>query len=174
MHVSDLALTDFRSYESVVLSLERGITAFVGPNGQGKTNLVEAIAYLSTFSSHRVAGDTALRAGGAGAHEGRITGDAVGAERGQVCDRLNEVGLALAVGAHEGGDARLEGENNVFVRPEVRQGEVRYIHHSSAGLTACPPNWFRSAAMAFIAGESSCRETKRAYREALMTGVGTA
>src|SRR5690625_1826260 len=114
------------------------------------------------------------RAGGAGAHEGRITGDAVRAERGQVCDRLNEVGLALAVGAHEGGDARLEGENNVFVRPEVRQGEVRYIHHSSAGLTACPPNWFRSAAMAFIAGESSCRETKRAYREALMTGVGTA
>lgn len=64
MYVSDLALTDFRSYENVVLSLERGITAFVGPNGQGKTNLVEAIAYLSTFSSHRVAGDTALvRAG---------------------------------------------------------------------------------------------------------------
>lgn len=64
MYVSDLALTDFRSYEHVVLSLEPGVTAFVGPNGQGKTNLVEAIAYLSTFSSHRVAGDTALvRAG---------------------------------------------------------------------------------------------------------------
>src|SRR5690625_518323 len=64
MYVSDLALTDFRSYEHVVLSLEPGITALVGPNGQGKTNLVEAIAYLSTFSSHRVAGDTALvRAG---------------------------------------------------------------------------------------------------------------
>src|SRR5690625_1119458 len=64
MYVSDLALTDFRSYEHVVLSLEPGITALVGPNGQGKTNLVEAIAYLSTFGSHRVAGDTALvRAG---------------------------------------------------------------------------------------------------------------
>lgn len=64
MYVSDLALTDFRSYEHVVLSLEPGVTAFVGPNGQGKTNLVEAISYLATFSSHRVAGDTALvRAG---------------------------------------------------------------------------------------------------------------
>src|SRR5699024_1507272 len=64
MFVSDLALTDFRSYEHVVLSLEPGVTALVGPNGQGKTNLVEAIGYLATFSSHRVAGDTALvRAG---------------------------------------------------------------------------------------------------------------
>jgi len=60
MYVSDLALTDFRSYHHVVLSLEPGITALVGANGQGKTNLVEAIAYLSTFSSHRVAGDQAL------------------------------------------------------------------------------------------------------------------
>jgi len=64
MYVSDLALTDFRSYEHVVVSLKPGITAFVGPNGQGKTNLVEAIAYLATFTSHRVAGDAALvRAG---------------------------------------------------------------------------------------------------------------
>lgn len=64
MYVSDLALTDFRSYEHVVLSLDPGVTAFVGPNGQGKTNLVEAIAYLATFTSHRVAGDAALvRAG---------------------------------------------------------------------------------------------------------------
>ncbi|WP_420110513.1 DNA replication/repair protein RecF [Pseudactinotalea sp.] len=66
MFVTDLALTDFRSYENVVLSLEPGVTAFVGQNGQGKTNLVESIAYLSTFSSHRVAGDAALvRAGAA-------------------------------------------------------------------------------------------------------------
>lgn len=60
MYVSDLALTDFRSYRDVVLSLEPGITAFVGQNGQGKTNLVEAVGYLATFSSHRVAGDAAL------------------------------------------------------------------------------------------------------------------
>ncbi|UFU03037.1 DNA replication/repair protein RecF [Ruania suaedae] len=60
MYVSDLALTDFRSYPEALLSLDPGITAFVGPNGQGKTNLVEAIGYLSTFSSHRVASDAAL------------------------------------------------------------------------------------------------------------------
>jgi len=65
VYVSDLALTDFRSYQHVVLSLEPGITAFVGQNGQGKTNLVEAIAYLATFSSHRVAGDAALVRAGA-------------------------------------------------------------------------------------------------------------
>jgi len=60
VYVSDLALTDFRSYSELLLALEPGVTAFVGQNGQGKTNLVEAIAYLSTFSSHRVAGDAAL------------------------------------------------------------------------------------------------------------------
>ncbi|UFU06539.1 DNA replication/repair protein RecF [Ruania halotolerans] len=60
MYVSDLALTDFRSYREALLSLDPGITAFVGPNGQGKTNLVESLGYLSTFSSHRVASDAAL------------------------------------------------------------------------------------------------------------------
>ncbi|MPV51427.1 DNA replication/repair protein RecF [Pseudactinotalea sp. HY160] len=64
MYVSDLALTDFRSYPHVVLAFEPGVTALVGPNGQGKTNLVESLGYLATFSSHRVAGDAALvRAG---------------------------------------------------------------------------------------------------------------
>ncbi|MFH5821390.1 DNA replication/repair protein RecF [Georgenia sp. AZ-5] len=66
MYVSDLALNDFRSYHELVLALEPGVTAFVGQNGQGKTNLVEAIAYLSTFSSHRVAADAALVRQGTG------------------------------------------------------------------------------------------------------------
>lgn len=65
MHVSDLALTNFRSYPDVVVSLPPGITAFVGPNGQGKTNLVEAIGYLASFSSHRVASDAPLVRAGA-------------------------------------------------------------------------------------------------------------
>ena len=42
------------------------------------------------------------------------------------------------------------------------------------GLTACPPNWLRSAATAFIAGESSWREANRAKRAAVITGAGTA
>ncbi|HCX84342.1 MAG TPA: DNA replication/repair protein RecF [Micrococcales bacterium] len=60
MHVSDLALNDFRSYPEVVLAIPPGITAFVGPNGQGKTNLVESIGYLASFSSHRVSSDAPL------------------------------------------------------------------------------------------------------------------
>ncbi|HET9188494.1 MAG TPA: DNA replication/repair protein RecF [Acidothermaceae bacterium] len=60
MHIAHLSLTDFRSYEAVELALEPGVTALVGPNGQGKTNLVEAVGYLATLDSHRVANDTAL------------------------------------------------------------------------------------------------------------------
>ena len=64
MHVSQISLTDFRSYPQLDLDLEPGASAFVGPNGQGKTNLVEAIAYAATLSSHRVTSDAALvRAG---------------------------------------------------------------------------------------------------------------
>ncbi|OUC99795.1 DNA replication/repair protein RecF [Streptosporangium minutum] len=60
MHVANLSLTDFRSYDAVDLGLEPGVTAFVGPNGQGKTNLVEALGYVATQSSHRVANDGPL------------------------------------------------------------------------------------------------------------------
>lgn len=60
MHVAHLSLTDFRSYHQVELPLEPGITALVGPNGQGKTNLVEAVGYVATLGSHRVPGDAAL------------------------------------------------------------------------------------------------------------------
>lgn len=60
MFVSDLALNDYRSYREAVLSLPTGIVVFLGRNGRGKTNLIEAVAYLSTFSSHRVSADRAL------------------------------------------------------------------------------------------------------------------
>ncbi|WP_395658090.1 DNA replication/repair protein RecF [Nocardioides sp.] len=65
MHVSHLTLHDFRSYASVEVALEPGATAFIGRNGQGKTNLVEAIDYLSRLSSHRVASDAPLVRSGA-------------------------------------------------------------------------------------------------------------
>ncbi|WP_395690348.1 DNA replication/repair protein RecF [Nocardioides sp.] len=65
MYVSHLTLHDFRSYASVDVALEPGVTAFVGRNGQGKTNLVEAVDYLSRLTSHRVAGDAPLVRAGA-------------------------------------------------------------------------------------------------------------
>ena len=68
MWIQALTLTDFRSYETLSLECEKGVNLFVGPNGQGKTNIVEAIGYLSTLSSHRVAADLPLvRAGSSSA-----------------------------------------------------------------------------------------------------------
>ncbi|MCW2856216.1 MAG: replication and repair protein RecF [Marmoricola sp.] len=60
MYVAHLSLHDFRSYATVDVEIGAGVTAFVGRNGQGKTNLVEAIDYLSSLSSHRVAADAPL------------------------------------------------------------------------------------------------------------------
>jgi DNA replication and repair protein RecF len=65
LYVAHLTLVDFRSYATVEVPLEPGATAFIGRNGQGKTNLVEAIDYLSRLSSHRVAGDAPLVRAGA-------------------------------------------------------------------------------------------------------------
>jgi len=60
VYVRHLGLTDFRSWARVDLDLEPGRTVFVGPNGFGKTNLVEALWYSSTLGSHRVAADAPL------------------------------------------------------------------------------------------------------------------
>src|SRR3712207_7150655 len=60
MHVRRLNLVDFRNYENADLVLEDGVNVLVGSNGQGKTNLVEALGYLSTLGSHRVSTDVAL------------------------------------------------------------------------------------------------------------------
>jgi DNA replication and repair protein RecF len=60
MYVRQLALVDFRSYAEAEVDLAPGVSAFVGPNGQGKTNLVEAVAFLATQRSHRVAADQAM------------------------------------------------------------------------------------------------------------------
>jgi DNA replication and repair protein RecF len=60
VRVTHLSITDFRSYPSAEFDLDRGVTAFVGPNGQGKTNLVEAVGYLATLGSHRVSTDAPL------------------------------------------------------------------------------------------------------------------
>jgi DNA replication and repair protein RecF len=65
VHVSHLTLHNFRSYADLELPLEAGVTAFVGRNGQGKTNLVEAIDYVARLGSHRVASDAPLIRAGA-------------------------------------------------------------------------------------------------------------
>jgi len=60
VHITRLALADFRSYPSVDVTLRPGVTIFSGPNGEGKTNLVEAVGYVATLASHRTAHDAPL------------------------------------------------------------------------------------------------------------------
>lgn len=60
MFVTHLSLADFRSYETAELPLEPGVTLLTGRNGQGKTNIVEAIEFLATLGSHRVSSDVPL------------------------------------------------------------------------------------------------------------------
>ncbi|MCA2212741.1 DNA replication/repair protein RecF [Jidongwangia harbinensis] len=79
MYVRRVELTDFRSYERVAVDLDPGVSVLVGQNGMGKTNLVEALGYVATLDSHRVATDAPLvRAGATSAvircavvHDGR-------------------------------------------------------------------------------------------------------
>ncbi len=79
MYVRRLELVDVRSYPRVGVDLEPGPNVLIGPNGVGKTNLLEALGYVATLDSHRVATDAPLvRAGAAAAvirclvvHDGR-------------------------------------------------------------------------------------------------------
>jgi DNA replication and repair protein RecF len=65
MYVRHLGLREFRSWPQIDIELEAGRTVFVGPNGYGKTNLVEALWYSATLGSHRVATDAPLIRAGA-------------------------------------------------------------------------------------------------------------
>jgi DNA replication and repair protein RecF len=65
MFVRHLSVADFRSWVSAEVAFEPGPNVLIGPNGQGKTNLVEALGYLATLGSHRVAADAPLVRSGA-------------------------------------------------------------------------------------------------------------
>ena len=65
MYVRHLSVADFRSWHSVDLAFEAGPSVIVGANGEGKTNLVEALNYLATLGSHRVSADAPLVRSGA-------------------------------------------------------------------------------------------------------------
>ncbi|RUQ98077.1 DNA replication/repair protein RecF [Labedella endophytica] len=65
MIVKHLSLGDYRNYAAADVPMQPGANLFVGRNGQGKTNLVESLGYLSTLGSHRVSSDQALIRAGA-------------------------------------------------------------------------------------------------------------
>jgi DNA replication and repair protein RecF len=65
MYVQQLSVADFRSWPRADVAFEPGVSVLVGANGEGKTNLLEAVGYLATLSSHRVAADAPLIRSGA-------------------------------------------------------------------------------------------------------------
>jgi DNA replication and repair protein RecF len=91
VHVAALSLRDFRSYETLDLTFEPGVSVLVGSNGQGKTNVVEAVQYLATLSSHRVATDAPLVRAGAER--------AVVAARVQDAERVLQIEVEIVTGA---------------------------------------------------------------------------
>ena len=93
MFVTELSVQDFRNYTEARLELSPGVNVFVGSNGQGKTNLVEAVEYLSTMSSHRVAATAPLIRSGC---ESAILRARV--QRGRDDDRVITIELEVANG----------------------------------------------------------------------------
>ena len=91
MHVSRLELTDFRNYERLDFSPGTGLNVLVGPNAQGKTNLLEALYALATTKSHRTSRDTELVR--FGAPLARVT-----AEVQKFSDITNDLELAIGAG----------------------------------------------------------------------------
>ncbi|ATG50565.1 DNA replication/repair protein RecF [Brachybacterium vulturis] len=115
MQLTALDLTDFRSYPRLSLSFQPGITVLVGQNGQGKTNIVEALWYLATLSSHRVPHDAAL------VHRGEST--AIIRASFVRAGRPLQVDLEITPGRSN--RARLQGQNVSRLRDLL--GEVRAV-----------------------------------------------
>ncbi|MDT0318167.1 DNA replication/repair protein RecF [Streptomyces millisiae] len=115
MHVTHLSLADFRSYARAEVELDRGVSTFVGPNGQGKTNLVEAVGYLATLGSHRVSSDAPLVR--AGADRAVIRAAVVEGERRQLVE--------LELNPGRANRARLN--RSTQVRPRDVLGVVRTV-----------------------------------------------
>lgn len=143
MFVDHLSLADFRCYPSAEVALGAGVTIFVGSNGQGKTNLVEAVEYLSTLSSHRVAADLPLiRAGQSQAIvRGRVQASAGDGRR-----------LLLEVEINAGRANRARINKGAVPRPSEIVGVLRVVLFSPEDL-------------AIVKGEPSDR---RAFLDALV------
>ena len=122
MFISSLSLTNFRSYKQLDLTLEPGITIFIGRNGEGKTNIVESILYLSFLSSHRVANDQPLVQLGANSAYVRAKAQVPG----------REVLVELEINADKANRARIN-QNPVRSQKEIF-GIVQAVYFSPEDL----------------------------------------
>ena len=132
MRINKLALTNFRSYPSLDLELAPGVTTFIGDNGSGKTNIAEALIYLSSLTSHRVSNNTPLIT--LGAQQGIIRAEI---ERD---DRILQVDLEI--NATKANRARLNGN------PTRSQREI---------LGACQVVYFSPEDLDLVRGEPGTR-----------------
>lgn len=114
MYLRRLAVSDFRSWERAELELPPGVTVLIGPNGAGKTNLVEAVGYLATLASHRVATDAPLIRRGA---ERAVV-------RGEVVHRGRELSVELEIAAGRANRARI---NRAPAKPRDMLGVLRTV-----------------------------------------------
>lgn len=106
MHVTQVRLVDFRSYQNLNVNFEPGNVLLLGQNGQGKTNLVEAIAFLSNFRSHRASQNSTLIR--KGATQAIVQGRAQDADRAAVVE--------VAINSDKPNSARLNGTTYKNVR----------------------------------------------------------
>jgi DNA replication and repair protein RecF len=97
VHLRRLSVVDFRSWERAELDLDPGVSVLIGPNGVGKTNLVEAVGYLATLGSHRVSTDAPLVRRGA---ERAVV-------RGSVVHRGRELAVELEIAPGRANRARV-------------------------------------------------------------------
>ena len=123
LHIRHLHLVDFRTYASVDLDLPAGPIALVGANGMGKTNIVEAIGFLSTLASHRVASDAPLVRQGAPA--ARIAADVVRDDR----------ALKVEIDIVPGSSNRARINNAPTQKPREILGIVRTVMFAPEDLT---------------------------------------
>jgi DNA replication and repair protein RecF len=103
MKISHLSLQDFRSYKNLEIPLNEGTHIFIGENGEGKTNIVEAIMYLALLSSHRISTDAPLIK--------------LGAERGYIRAKVSDQDRDTLI--------ELEINNGKANRAKVNQNPVR-------------------------------------------------
>ena len=115
MYARHLSLVDFRSWESVEVPLSPGVNVLTGMNGAGKTNLVEALGYLATLSSHRVSADAALIRRGA---ERAVI-------RAAVVSEGRELLLEIEIAASRANRARIN--RSPLTRPRDLLGVVRTV-----------------------------------------------
>jgi len=121
VYLEQLALHDFRSYAGAELTLGPGVHVLVGPNAQGKTNMLEAVHYLAVGASHRVASDTPLVRHGAEAAIIRATArvDTAGGNPGRA------LGVEVELRAGGRNRARLNGQPQPRFRDAI--GHIRSV-----------------------------------------------